>query len=131
MYPKGHEQRMSLHNYGMSHLCRRIRAIELPVLSLEDTEVRDLILEECRRALVEDECGAIVLGCGGMADLATLISDKLGIPVIDGVSAAVKFIEALVGLQLSTSKTGDLAYPIAKPYTGILSSMTCDNRQTE
>lgn len=51
-----------------------------------------------------------------------IISDKLGIPVIDGVSAAVKFIEALVGLNLSTSRKGDLAYPIAKPYSGILSS---------
>ena len=117
-------------NYGMSHLCRQIRAIDLPVLSLEDTEVKHLILEECSRALAEDECGAIVLGCGGMADLATLISNELGIPVIDGVSAAVKFIEALVGLQISTSKRGDLAYPIAKPYTGILSSFNCD-RQPE
>ena len=114
-----------VHNYGMTHLCRRIRAIDLPVLDLEtDSEIQTLILEECRRALAEDECGAIILGCGGMADLATLISDKLGIPVIDGVSAAVKFIEALVGLQLSTSKTGDLAYPIAKPHLGILSTFT-------
>jgi allantoin racemase len=56
--------------------------------------------------------------------LATLISDKLGIPVIDGVSTAVKFIEALVGLRLSTSKTGDLAYPIAKTHWGILSTFT-------
>ena len=106
-----------VHNYGMSHICRQIRAIDLPVLDLEtDSEIKTLILEECGRALAEDDCGAIILGCGGMADLATLISDKLGIPVIDGVSAAVKFIEALVGLQLSTSKTGDLAYPITKPY---------------
>ena len=114
-----------VHNYGMSHLCHRIRAIDLPVLSLEtDSEIKTLILEECSRALAEDECGAIILGCGGMADLATQISDKLGIPVIDGVSAAVKFIEALVGLQLSTSKKGDLAYPIAKPHLGILSTFT-------
>ena len=65
----------------MTHLCRQIRAIDLPVLSLEaDSEIRTIILEECGRALAEDNCGAIILGCGGMADLATLISDKLGIP---------------------------------------------------
>ncbi len=114
-------------NYGMSHLCRQIRAIDLPVLSLEaDSEIKNIILEECHQALAEDECGAIILGCSGMADLTTQISAQLGIPVIDGVSAAVKFVEALVGLQLSTSKTGDLAYPIAKPYMGILSSFECD-----
>ncbi len=118
-----------VHNYGMTHLCRQIRAINLPVLSLEtDSEIQTLILEECRRALKEDECGTIILGCGGMADLATLIADELGIPVIDGVSAAVKFIEALVGLQLSTSKKGDLAYPIAKPHLGILSDFTPHNQ---
>jgi allantoin racemase len=116
-----------VHDYGMTHLCRQIRAIDLPVLSLEaDSEIKTLILEECRQALEKDDCGAIILGCSGMADLATLISDKLEIPVIDGVSAAVKFIEALVGLKLSTSKKGDLAYPLAKPCLGILSSFESD-----
>lgn len=109
----------------MTHLCRQIRAIDLPVLNLEtDSDIKTIIFEECRRALAEDDCGAIILGCGGMTDLATDISDQLGIPVIDGVSAAVKFIEALVGLKLSTSKKGDLAYPLAKPYSGILSLFT-------
>lgn len=112
-----------VNNYGMSHLCRQIRAIDLPVLDLEtDTEIKTIILEECRKAISEDDCGAIVLGCGGMADLASQIGNILNIPVIDGVSAAVKFVEALAGLKLFTSKTGDLAYPIAKPYTGMLSS---------
>lgn len=116
-----------VHNYGMTHLCRQIRAINLPVLSLEaDFEIKTLILEECRQALEKDDCGAIILGCSGMADLATLISDQLGIPVIDGVSAAVKFIEALAGLKLSISKKGDLAYPLAKPCLGILASFERD-----
>jgi hypothetical protein len=39
---------------------------------------------------------------------------------LDGVGAAVKLVEALVGLGLRTSKQGDLAYPIIKPYTGSL-----------
>lgn len=111
-------------NYGMTRFCRKIRAIDLPVLSLEDEKAKNLILEECRNALIEDGCGAIVLGCGGMADLPAQISHQLGIPVIDGVSSAVKFVEVLVGLGLNTSKVGDLAYPIAKPYQGILSSFS-------
>jgi allantoin racemase len=110
-------------NYGMTRLCRKIRAIDLPVLSLEeDPQIYAIVLDECRRALIEDECGAIILGCGGMTDLAAKLSDTLGIPVIDGVSVAVKFVEALVSLKLGTSKTGDLAYPITKPYLGMLSN---------
>lgn len=111
-------------NYGMSRFCRNIRATDLPVLELEveGSNARKIITEECRQALVEDRAGAIVLGCGGMADLATQIGQEIGAPVIDGVSAAVKFVEALVSLRLGTSKIGDLAFPIAKPYTGTLQS---------
>lgn len=109
-------------NYGMSRFCRQIRAIDLPVLELEivGSPARKAIIQECQSALAEDGCGAIVLGCGGMADLPAEISHEIGIPAIDGVAAAVKFVEALVSLGLSTSKVGDLAYPIPKPYTGML-----------
>ncbi len=105
--------------YGMSRFCHKVRAIDLPVLSLETTEARTAILQECRLALQEDHCGAIVLGCGGMADLPAQLSWELGIPVIDGVSVAVKFVEALVSMGLGTSKVGDLAYPTAKSYLGM------------
>ena len=107
-------------NYGMSRFCRKIRAINCPVLSLEDIQTKTAILQECHKALQEDDCGAIVLGCGGMADLSIPLSHELGIPVIDGVNVAVKFAEALVSLGLGTSKVGDLAYPTSKSYLGML-----------
>jgi allantoin racemase len=40
--------------------------------------------------------------------------------VIDGVAVAVRFVEALVGLGLGTSKHGDLAWPLPKSYAGHL-----------
>ena len=103
-------------NYGMQRACRRIRAADVPVLELENpaSPARALILAECRRALAEDRSGAIVLGCAGMADLCSDLARELGVPVIDGVAAAVKLVEALVGLGLKTSKVGDLAYPLPK-----------------
>ncbi len=111
--------------YGMTRFCRQIRAIDLPVLSLEDgTYAKAALLQECHRAMKEDGCSAIVLGCGGMADLAAPLSEQLGIPVIDGVGVAVKFVEALAGLGFSTSKVGELAYPTPKPCLGLLSSFT-------
>jgi allantoin racemase len=111
--------------YGMRRLCRRVRASDLAVLDLEveGSEARRIVTEECRRALYEDGAGAIVLGCAGMADLAAEISEEIGAPVIDGVACAVKFAEALVALGLRTSKHGDLAYPLAKPYRGVLAHL--------
>ena len=111
-------------NYGMERHCRRVRATNIPVLELENpkSNVRALILAECERSIVDDGSGAIVLGCAGMADLNQFLEDKLGVPVIDGVTAAVKFAEALVSLGLKTSKRGDLAYPLHKPYNGNLAA---------
>jgi allantoin racemase len=105
-------------SYGMEHHCRRVRATDIPVLELENpaSNARALILGECESAVAEDKSGAIVLGCAGMADLGRFLEERLQVPVIDGVAAAVKFAEALVGLGLKTSKRGDLAYPLPKIY---------------
>ena len=55
-----------------------------------------------------------------MADLTAKLSQKFGVPVVDGVAAAVKQAEALAGLKLTTSRRGSYASPGAKNYTGIL-----------
>ena len=60
-----------------------------------------------------------MLGCAGMADLCQRLQQRLGVPVIDGVGAAVKLAESLVGLGLRTSKRGDYAAPLAKRYAGL------------
>ena len=111
-----------LTNYGMEHHCRGVRAIDLPVLELENpkSNARQMILAECETALAEDGSAAIVLGCAGMADLTSWLSEKLQVPVIDGVTAAVKFAEALVSLKLTTAKRGDLAFPPPKTYKGMI-----------
>ena len=53
-----------------------------------------------------------------MADLADHIAAAVGIPMIYGVAAAVKLLEALYGMRLRTSERGDYGLPVAKPFTG-------------
>ncbi len=107
--------------YGMSRKCHRIRAAEVPVLELEnpDSEATKLIRVEIQKALDDDRSEAIVLGCAGMVDLAAELSEEFGVPVIDGVSAAVKLVESLVALGLQTSKLNGYAYPRSKTYLGL------------
>lgn len=109
-----------LHQYGFERHCAGLHAIDLPVLALEDGSgvAQEKVRAQCIQAIERDGSGAVVLGCGGMADLARQLTHELGVPVIDGVSAAVKMIEALAALGLRTSKQGDLAYPLAKPLSG-------------
>ncbi|WP_010488743.1 aspartate/glutamate racemase family protein [Pseudomonas sp. S9] len=115
-----------LQSYGFAHHCRRVRAAEIPVLDLEDDGARalELIINECLRAKKEDNIGSIVLGCGGMADLTGQISDAVGLPVVEGVTASVKLAETLVSLGLGTSKFGDLDFPRAKAFTGQFSDFS-------
>ncbi|NJD85512.1 Asp/Glu racemase [Candidatus Erwinia dacicola] len=85
--------------YGFEHNCAELHAIDLPVLSLEDGSgiAHEKVRQRCIQAKREDGSGAIVLGCGGMADLAQTLTRELGIPVIDGVTAVTRivFIEAV------------------------------------
>ena len=46
-----------------------------------------------------------------MADLAQQLSMEFGVPVIDGVGAAVKIVESLAALGIKTSKSGGYAAP--------------------
>lgn len=105
-----------LQQYGFSGHCAKIRCIDLPVLDLEQQPERayQALLAQCLEAKQQDAIGAIVLGCGGMAEMADRVSQELNIPIIDGVRAAVKLIESLHGLGIQTSKWGDYAYPQQK-----------------
>lgn len=111
--------------YGMHQHCRKVRACEIPVLELENpaSDSYTKILNECQRALHEDRCGAIVLGCAGMADLCQRLSRQLQVPVIEGVVAATVMAEGLVRAGIGTSKFGDYAPPLPKAYSGVLAAM--------
>jgi allantoin racemase len=85
------------------------------VLDLETSaDARQRVLDQILTAKREDGCESIVLGCAGMADLARWLSDESGLPVIDGVVAGVKIMEALIGTGLKTSKVGAYAAPRRK-----------------
>lgn len=106
----------NLVKYGLAPRCARVRAAEVPVLSLEEpgSPARSRIGAEIAAALREDRSEAIVLGCAGMADLAAELSREHGVPVVDGVAAAVKLLEGLASLGLSTSRAGGYASPLPK-----------------
>jgi len=107
--------------YGYERRCRGVHGTDIPVLALDEDGGMACVpaLEAaCRDALAHDRSGAIVLGCGGMAQVSAELQRRLGVPVIDGVAAAVVLAEALVQLGLRTSKQGDYASPLPKRYAG-------------
>jgi allantoin racemase len=103
--------------YGMQRFCRGIHACDIPVLELDtDPQARKVVTEACRDAIESDGSDVVVLGCAGMADMCGPISAELGIPVVDGVTAATLTVQSLVAMDLGTSKGGEFAAPPPKDY---------------
>lgn len=105
---------------GLTDHCASIRASGLGVLELEGDGPRvvEAIVQQAKRAVLEDHAEVVCLGCGGMAGLDTAVRDAVGVPVVDGVAAAVKLAEGLVGLGLTTSKVRTYAPPRPKKIAG-------------
>lgn len=95
--------------YGFASRCAKVRAAGVPVLDLEFARdaAEKKVVDEAARAVAEDGCDAIVLGCAGMADLARDMRVRFGIPVVDGVAAAVTLAEALASAGLGAADTGE------------------------
>lgn len=106
----------NLIRYGLSSRCRGVFAADVRVLDLEipGSDAQRRVSAEIARVLRTERAEAIVLGCAGMTDLAASLSAEYGVPVVDGVVAAVKLAESLATLGLVTSKLGGWASPLPK-----------------
>jgi allantoin racemase len=106
--------------YGVSERLASVRATKLSVLEfLEDLEGgKRALMQEGRLAVEEDGAEVLLLGCAGMAGLDGEMEKEVGVPVIDGVAAAVKIAEGLVDLNKRTSKVRTYARPEKKPISG-------------
>ena len=105
---------------GLLDRCASVRASGMSTLEV-DADPRGAvrgIVEQARIAVEQDHAEAICLGCAGMAGLEQAITAELGVPVIDGIGAAVRLAETVVGLGLATSKVSTYAPPDPKQITG-------------
>lgn len=107
--------------YGLEGRCASVRTTPLAVLDIErdpDSANRTIVAEG-RRAVEEDGAEAILLGCAGMGPLDDRrIQATLGVPVIDGVVAAVKLLEGLGDYPVGTSRVAAFKEPEAKELKG-------------
>ena len=83
----------------------------------EDQEAALLAL--CARIVDEDSAEVIVLAGAPLAGLGRRIADRLPVPLVDGVSSAVRLAETRVRAGSLSAETGSGALPPEKPHTGL------------
>ena len=109
-------------HYGLESRCASVCTTGMAVLALENSEgdqSYQSIKEAALRALNEDGAEVICLGCAGMAGLDKRLETDINVPVVDGVVAALKFIESLAVYGVSTSKRLAYATPKVKALDGL------------
>lgn len=110
----------TVYKAGFSHRCVTVRTTGIAVVETEiaRSSTVDALEIVGRQAIAEDRVEALCLGCAGMSGLDKELEQRLGIPVIDSVAAAVKMAEAMVGLKKQTSKALTYQPPDPKPIKG-------------
>ncbi|KAF7599892.1 MAG: Asp/Glu/hydantoin racemase [Candidatus Dactylopiibacterium carminicum] len=77
------------------------------------------LLELCEAAVREDGADVIILAGAPLAGLARSVAERLPVPVVDGVSSAVRHAETLVALGVRKAREGSFAPPPEKPRAGL------------
>jgi Asp/Glu/hydantoin racemase len=107
--------------HGLAGRLASVRALNLPIpdITRAKDQFRTALLAECTRAIEDDEAEVIIFGGGPIAGLARESADLIQVPVLDGVSCAVRMAEALVGLHPRKAARGSFARPAPKPASGL------------
>ena len=106
---------------GLDHRLRSVRALAVGPSDIAKAkeELREQLFEQCMRAAQDDGAEVIVLGGGPIAGLARELAERLPVPIVDGVSCAVRMAEALVQLAPRKAMRGSYARPAGKPAAGL------------
>ncbi len=113
-------------SHRLSQRLASIRLLDSPFSEIGAVrdEKETLLVALARKAVDEDGADVIVLAGAPLAGLAARIRDRVEVPVIEGVAAAVRQAELLVGLDLRKAAKGGYRLPTPKPTIGLPLALT-------
>jgi len=107
-----------LRHYGIESRCAAVVASGAEVVELEEDPMAALDgIEEAGRRAIAAGAEVLCLGCGLMLETRTVLEERLGVPIVEAVPAAVMLAESLVRLGLRTSKVRAFQEPATVPTT--------------
>ena len=112
--------------HGLGSRCAGVRALPGTFKSISDVqdEKESLLVDLARRAIDEDGADVVVLAGAPLAGLARRVRERIPVPVVDCVEAAVKQAETLVVLAPRKAEQGTYRRPGAKPCAGFSAALS-------
>jgi Asp/Glu/hydantoin racemase len=110
---------------GLTGRLASIRALNRPLSAIGGVqeEHQAALLALCESAVDEDGAEVLILAGAPLAGLARALRGQLPVPVVDGVSSAVRHAESLVALNPGKAVRGSFAPPPHKPNRGLPDAM--------
>ncbi|MDQ6596613.1 Asp/Glu/hydantoin racemase [Bacillus salipaludis] len=111
----------TVHSGHLTTRLASIRSLDDPLRDIgsvqEDHSKR--LKELAKEAVEKDGADVIILAGAPLAGLARTLEGQLSVPVVDGVSSAVRHCESLIALNPGRAVAGSFAKPPIKPNKGL------------
>ena len=111
--------------HGMSGRCAAIRTLDEGFRSIDAVqEEKEAVLVELAQRTVKDDAADVVILAGApLAGLANKIRDRVPVPLVDGIQAAVVMAEGLVRLKPRKATAGTYRRPGPKDSKGLAAAL--------
>lgn len=107
--------------HGLSGRCASIRMLDGGFKSIDDVqnEKEELLVELANRTVTQDAADVVILAGAPLAGLANRIADRVPVPLVDGIQAAVTMAEGLVRIKPRKATAGTFQRPGPKDSKGL------------
>lgn len=107
--------------HGLERRLVAVRPLDLPpsdITAAKEQAGRRLV-QACHEVVDRHGAEVVIMGGGPIAGLARDVAHEIPVPVLDGVSCAVRLAEALIAIAPRPPASGSFARPPAKPSQGL------------
>src|SRR3990167_9401632 len=111
--------------HGLSGRCAAIRMLDEAFQSIDDVqnEKEQVLVDLAIHTVKNDGADVVILAGAPLAGLANRIRERVPVPLVDGIQAAVTMAEGLVRLKPRKATAGTYRRPAAKDSKGLSSAL--------
>jgi allantoin racemase len=111
--------------HGMSGRCAAIQMLDSAFTNINDVaeEKEQLLVDLANRVVTHNGADVVILAGAPLAGLATKLRERVPVPLVDGIQAAVTMAEGLVRLNPRKATLGTYRRPGPKDSTGLSDSL--------